>query len=170
MPRKGSRRISTDDVERLLASTPGAKALGVNLEGLVPGHAAPGPKPPKYHNTRTLYRGRWFDSQNEAVRARELDLLRGVEVSDWFPQVTLLLDPAWGEGCFVYRPDFLVLGLAGTAWFEDVKGAETDRFGMVRRRWRTYLAADLHVLKRRRNGWDREIVEGHRHGGSAAHR
>ena len=82
------------------------------------------PKESKYHNRRTEYKGDTYDSQAEANRAAELDLLiRAGEIAGYARQVPFLLD-----GGITYRADFVVLGLDGTYRIEDVKGVRTDLY------------------------------------------
>lgn len=95
---------------------------------------------PKYGNKRTEYNGRTYASKAEANRAMDLDaLLAAGEIDGWKAQPRVELEP--GIRC---RPDFEVWGK--THWFEDVKGAETERFKLVKKLWRLHGPADLHVL------------------------
>ena len=46
-----------------------------------------------------------------------------------------------------YRPDFLVIEPGGLAYYEDVKGVETQTFKKTKRLWRSYGRLPLHVVK-----------------------
>jgi uncharacterized protein DUF1064 len=62
----------------------------------------------KYHNVRTAYRGRVFDSAAEARYARILELRqRAGEVSTWTTQVDIPL-MVNGQRVCTYRADFAV--------------------------------------------------------------
>lgn len=77
----------------------------------------------KYHNIKTSYAGRTFDSKKEAKRAQELDLLKQAgEVLAWFPQVSF--DLAAG---IKYKADFVVIWKDWTVTVEDVKSPITRR-------------------------------------------
>lgn len=91
--------------------------------GLLPS-AEPEPKPRKYHNEPTEYRGRVYASVREATRARELDLLQKAgEILCWFPQVHFEL-----QAGVCYIADFVVLKADWSVEVEDVKGVRTRDF------------------------------------------
>lgn len=117
-------------------------------------------RPSKYRSKRTEYNGVNYASRAEARRARELDLLlKAGKILDWIGQPTCRL----GVPENVYRPDFLVIagleaigfrdtlgGLmreAGAlrAWYEDVKGHETQKFKRDCKLWAAYGRLPLHV-------------------------
>lgn len=110
----------------------------------------------KYRNQRTEYRGRTYDSKAEADRAAELDVMqRSDAIRAFVPQPALQLTDS-----VRYTADFLVVDCDGNAWYEDVKGVETERFRVIRQLWPSTAPLELHVLKRRRGGgWDREIIK-----------
>lgn len=109
------------------------------------------PTASKYRNVRTAYGGVKYDSRAEAARARELDLLKSAgEIVGWTRQVPFMLS------AIVYRADFLVFGLDGFVWAEDVKGKETQRFRDVRRLWAVHGPCDLSVITKTGT----EIIEG----------
>lgn len=105
--------------------------------------------------------GRWYASTNECRRASELRLLLKAEQIRSFakqPEVWLVaaIRCVW---------DFVVVGLDGAIWYEDVKGCQTDVFKQHRCLWARHGHALLHVLTRKRGGWDREIIGGTTPGG-----
>jgi len=118
----------------------------------------------KYKAKRTLYRGVFYASKAEALRANQLDLIvrAGKEprmggqtpaVLFWVPQ------PKFRLGCpeNVYVADFLVIG-PDRAWAEDVKGHETPTFKKNVRLWRVYGPCELHVICKKAS--DSYVVEG----------
>jgi hypothetical protein len=112
----------------------------------------------KYGAKKTSFKGRNYDSQAEANRASELDLMvSSKQIFFWIPQPMFLLV----EG-FTYRPDFLVVGYdhknLQITWVEDVKGAETQRFRDAKRLWQVHGKIPLHVLKRKGKRWNTEVV------------
>lgn len=97
----------------------------------------------KYRNTPTIYNGVRYDSKAEAKRAGELDvMLRSSLIRGWTRQTRFFL----GDPDSVYVCDFLVFGLAGIAWAEDVKGVRTPKFNADVRRWRRYGPCDLRII------------------------
>lgn len=88
---------------------------------------APPPLPMKrnkYHNTRTEYNGKVYDSRREADRAAELQVLVRVgEVATILEQVSFVL-----PGGVKYRADFLILKKDGTFIIEDAKGVRTKEY------------------------------------------
>lgn len=108
----------------------------------------------KFRAKPTEYNGVRYDSKAEAARAQELDLLEQAgEVDWWTGQVPFRLGTAEN----VYRVDFMVCE-GGEVHVEDVKGMETAKFKRDRKLWREYGPVPLHVLKRKRSGWVREVV------------
>ena len=80
------------------------------LAEMVSADRADKPKQTKYHNVKTAYRGRIYDSKREAQRAAELDMLvKGGEIAGKVEQVPFAL-----SGGVVYRADFVVLRNDGT--------------------------------------------------------
>lgn len=95
----------------------------------------------KYGAKKTRYGLRTYDSIAEARRAAELDvMLRGGEVQVWVAQPNVELARS-----IRYKPDFLVVGTDGRAWFEDVKGMETQAFRQIKSLWEEHGPAELHV-------------------------
>jgi len=114
-----------------------------------------GGSPSKYRATRKEYDGITYDSKAEAARAAELDvLLRVGEITLWLRQPRVRL----GGGRVPYTPDFFVLAAPSAAWFEDVKGAETQRFRDIRRLWPGDMPLELRVLKRKRGRFVTEVI------------
>lgn len=110
----------------------------------------------KYHNRWTEYNGRNYHSKTEAARAMELDMLvRSGDVLDWTPQPKFELGPAKIK-CVM---DFYVHSANDGAWVEDVKGAETDKFKILKKLWAVHGPCPLHILKRSGRTWKREVIE-----------
>ena len=79
------------------------------------------PKRSKYGNRRTLYEGVMFDSQKEASRAVELDMLkRAGEVICWTPHVVFPLSAG-----VKYEADFVIVYADWHVEVEDVKSDAT---------------------------------------------
>ena len=92
----------------------------------------------KYHNRKTKYAGQVYDSAAEARRAQELDLLKAAgQVKEWRRPERVIV---WmsGQDRITYRPDFLVYGADGHAWFEDVKGVQTEAFRIKAKLFRSH--------------------------------
>ena len=82
------------------------------------------PKRSKYGNRRTLYEGVMFDSQKEASRAVELDMLkRAGEVICWVPHVVFPLSKGVS-----YEADFVIVYADWHVEVEDVKGVRTQAY------------------------------------------
>lgn len=82
------------------------------------------PKRSKYGNKRTLYQGVVYDSQKEASRAVELDLLKQAgEVLCWVPHVLFPL----AKGV-KYECDFVIVWHDWSVTIEDVKGVRTKEY------------------------------------------
>ena len=82
------------------------------------------PKRSKYGNKRTLYQGVVYDSQKEASRAVELDLLKQAgEVLCWVPHVMFPL----AKG-IKYECDFVIVWHDWSVTIEDVKGVRTKEY------------------------------------------
>lgn len=109
----------------------------------------------KYDAVRTEYNGVTYDSKAEARQALELDFeLKCKFITSWERQVTICL----GKD-FKTRVDFVVDGLGGLH-AREVKGVETPQFKTVRRLWKKYGPFPMVILKRKGNGWTREVVNG----------
>jgi hypothetical protein len=107
---------------------------------------APSGKPRKYQNKPTRVRGRTYDSKAEASRASILNaLVRSGELRGVIAQPRVDLTPHHEEPTW-YSPDFLVIDKDGLAWFEDVKGAEPERFKYIKKIWRDHGPAELRVI------------------------
>lgn len=109
----------------------------------------------KYHARKTIYNGVTYDSKAEAARAAELDAMKACgEVAWWLRQHTFHLAGV------TYRADFIV----AKAWrgldvyAEEVKGVEGERFRVIKKLWQQFGPFDLHILKRTKSGWEREII------------
>jgi hypothetical protein len=101
----------------------------------------------KYRNERTEYNGVWYASKEEALRAFQLDvMLRAGTIQRWRRQPKYHL----GVPENVYVADFLVTGLDGIEWTEDVKGHETSKFKRDKNLWRAYGPHELKVIRGRR--------------------
>ena len=82
------------------------------------------PKRSKFGNKRTLYQGVVYDSQKEASRAVELDLLKRTgEVLCWMPHVVFPLSKGVS-----YEADFVVVYADWHVEVEDVKGVKTQAY------------------------------------------
>jgi hypothetical protein len=102
------------------------------------------------------WNGRVYASKAEMHRAQELEICRLTgDVREFIEQPLFKL----GAG-ITYRPDFLVIGPRGDVYAEDVKGVETAEFKLKVKLWRENIRIQLHVLKRKGKGWDREVIEG----------
>lgn len=100
--------------------------------------------------------GRTWDSKAEMLYAQELDLMkRGGAILAYAIQPLVIL-----SGDVRYRPDFLVIEKED-AYYVDVKGAETERFRVIKQLWPTTQALQLRIVKRKRSGWDHTHVDGH---------
>ncbi len=110
----------------------------------------------KYGNNPTEYNGRRYDSQAEAERAAELDLLlEAGEIHKWVAQPRYVL----GDLAKInFTADFAVWNADGTVHVEDVKGYETERFRLIRQLWRAMGPAPLVILKRQGSGWRKQII------------
>ena len=86
------------------------------------------PKPRKYRNTPTVYRGREYDSAREAQYAAELDLrVKAGEIVGWVPQFPIPLEGG------TYVADFLVILPDFSAELHEVKGEATRKLQTYRR-------------------------------------
>lgn len=87
------------------------------------------PKRAKYGSRKTEARGRVFDSQREANRFAELDLmLRAGEIVCLAMQVPFQLSPS-----VRYVADFVYRTRAGAWVVEDAKGVRTKEYSLKRR-------------------------------------
>jgi len=99
-----------------------------DLLRLNPELSEPAPKPRKYRNTPTVYRGREYDSAREAQYAAELDLrVKAGEIVGWVPQFPVPLEGG------TYVADFLVIGLDFKAELHEVKSEATRKLQTYRR-------------------------------------
>lgn len=101
------------------------------------------------------YNGRVYASKSEMHRAMELDVMvkSGTITYRHQPRYEL------GNRHCKYVADFEVTDGART-WSEDVKGMPTAKFKRDVRLWRDYGPHPLIILKRKGNGWDREVIKG----------
>lgn len=92
-----------------------------------------------------LNKDRWFDSKAEAdygdvLRAREID--GEIAELEFQPQYDLTCD-------IKYKADFAYVEVkTGRRVTVDVKGAETDRFSMIKKLWRYHGPNVLEIVKR----------------------
>lgn len=119
----------------------------------------------KYGNRRATYRGQVYHSKGEAKRAEVLDaLVAAGDLLDWIGQPLVRLGPS-GIG---YRADFFVVPAPGRGmsagdlpWYEDFKGAETQRFRDVKKLWAAHGRLPLRVVKSSGRGFVvSETIEG----------
>jgi len=83
----------------------------------------------KYNAKKTKYNDRTYDSQREANRAAEIDLLiKAGEVIQVFYQVPFNL-----PGDITYKADFVILWRDGHWSVEDAKGAKTDVYKLKKK-------------------------------------
>ena len=97
----------------------------------------------KYFAQPTKYNGVRYASKSEARRAAELDLkIKAGQIRWWIGQPKFRL----GVPENVYTADFLVIGMDGQVWAEDVKGVETAKFRRDAKLWAAYGPCPLHVI------------------------
>lgn len=117
----------------------------------------------KYHVApaeRRTYDGIVYHSLAEARRAQQLDwMLRGGAIRSWERQQKYHL----GTVHNVYIVDFVVGGLDGSSWAEDVKGCRTKDFVRNVKLWRDFGPFPLHILTASGRSWRTEIVHGGTH-------
>lgn len=97
--------------------------------------------------------GKVYASKAEMIRAWELVVDEPLAV---FEQVRVSL------GCRenVFVVDFLVYDTAvPQLWAEEVKGVRTPKFNRDVKLWARYGPCPLHILTRKGDGWEREIIE-----------
>ena len=130
--------VRTEDLERLgVEIRPDGRSGYAGKPGL-----KPSPKRNKYGAKPTDYKGRRYASKAEASRAMALDqLVEAGAIRGWEAQPSFELVQG-----FKYKPDFLVVGIDGVAWAEDVKGAITQRFRDCKRLWVAHGIMPLHVI------------------------
>ena len=110
----------------------------------------------KYHAKRTRVGDVTYDSRIEAVRMGQLRLsLKAGEIRCWSRQPQFKIGPTE----ITYRADFLVVGIDGAIWVEDVKGHTTERFALMKQLWPKFGEYPLHVLHRNKKAWDIKILE-----------
>lgn len=78
----------------------------------------------KYRAKRTIWNGETYDSKAEAARACQLTLLQKAgHILSWKRGAADVMIDGPSRGRRVtYRPDFIVWGINGEQWAEDVKG------------------------------------------------
>lgn len=100
----------------------------------------------KYGAVRCEWNGVLFDSKAERLRAWTLDNLLVTKRITWWsygPRFILQDDPL-----ITYRPDFLVRGILGVTWAEDVKGVQTAEFKLKAKLWAArYPDIELRVVR-----------------------
>jgi len=102
-------------LKELLENNPDLRRLNPSLT------VEDAPKRSKYGNRRTLYGGLMYDSQKEASRAVELDMLkRAGEVICWTPHVVFPLSAG-----VKYEADFVIVYADWHVEVEDVKSDAT---------------------------------------------
>ena len=107
-----------DTLKELMENNPDLRRLNPSLT------VEDAPKRSKYGNRRTLYEGVMFDSQKEASRAVELDMLkRAGEVICWTPHVVFPLSKGVS-----YEADFVIVYADLHVEVEDVKGVRTKEY------------------------------------------
>ena len=107
-----------DTLKELMENNPDLRRLNPSLT------VEDAPKRSKYGNRRTLYEGVMFDSQKEASRAVELDMLkRAGEVICWVPHVVFPLVKGVN-----YEADFVIVYADWHVEVEDVKGVRTKEY------------------------------------------
>ena len=100
------------------------------------------PKRPKYGNRKTAHAGRVFDSQREANRFAELDLmLRAGEIVCLALQVPFQLSPT-----VRYVADFVYRTRAGIWVVEDAKGARTKEYSVKKRLMKDLVGIEIMVV------------------------
>ncbi len=113
------------------------------------------PKESKYRNKRVVYKGIPCDSQAEAQRYAELDLLiESGHILDWVPHPVYRL----GVPENVYEADAIVIanperGEPPHAWVEDVKGVQTAKFARDVKLWRQYGRLPLRIINAKNGRW-----------------
>lgn len=89
----------------------------------------PEPKPSKYHNIRTEYKGRVYASKKEARYAETLDQYKAAGVVlAWFAQVPFPL-----PGGITYVADFVVICADWSVSVRDAKGMKTDVYRLKKK-------------------------------------
>jgi hypothetical protein len=107
-------------------------------------------KKPKYHNKRIRVDGILFDSQKEADYYSELKLqLRAGVIRGFCRQPEfILLEGFAGRQPEIYKADFIVFNLDGTAEIIDVKGIETEVFRIKQKQFAAkYPWLELKIVK-----------------------
>lgn len=97
----------------------------------------------KYGNNKTEYNGNLYDSQKEATRAQQLDImLQGNAIKGWERQVPLKIEYNGVKIC-TYKVDFVVTHLDGTTDYEDVKGYVTDIYKLKKKLVKAFYGIDI---------------------------
>lgn len=105
-----------------------------------------------------------YHSRAEMLWAMQLDVHRNEgSVIEWFRQARRPI------GTEEIVSDFVVIGYMGrvhgfgpsgiTGWVVEIKGVETSDWRRHKRWWREHGKIPLVILKRTRDGWERELVE-----------
>lgn len=119
-------------------------------------------KQSKYRASPTMYDGVRYASKAEALRALELDMMQAAgEIRWWISQPKFRL----GVPENVYVADFLICNEDNMHRVEDVKGMRTPKFARDVKLWRRYGRLDLHIITRKNNGWQREVIAAGEAGG-----
>jgi hypothetical protein len=95
-------------------------------------------KQPKYRNRRVRVDGMLFDSQLEADYYCELKLqLKAGEINGFCRQPEfILVEGLAGQKPVMYKADFIVFNLDGTAEIIDTKGMETEIFKLKHKQFK----------------------------------
>ncbi|MFA5079933.1 MAG: DUF1064 domain-containing protein [Dehalococcoidia bacterium] len=133
-----SNQIDTTLAE-LMKNNPDLAARNPEVASIDP----PGePKRSKYGNKRTLYNGMVYDSQREASRAVELDLLRRAgEVICWQHHVVFPLSKGVS-----YEADFVVVYPDLHVEVEDTKGFRTHEYKIKAKLFREKYGQEIKEL------------------------
>jgi hypothetical protein len=117
-----------DKSELLKDMSPDVRALNSGALGFV-FTGTKEPRGSKYHNIKTNYAGRTFDSGKEAARAQELQTLeKGGAIFNLGYQIRFPL-----AGGIIYVADFVYLDEHLEPVIEDVKGFKTDVYRLKKK-------------------------------------
>ena len=98
----------------------------------------------KYRNKRTEYKGIWFDSQKEARRYQELELMERagyIAKIELQPRYNLVVN---GQNCGFYRGDFRYEVVeTGLTVVEDVKGVRTPLYRLKKKLVKALYGIDI---------------------------
>jgi hypothetical protein len=109
----------------------------------------------KFGAVRTVVNGVSYASKAEAARAAELDLMLSLGQLR-----SVVRQPRFELGVpeNVYVADFLVTGLDGAQWVEDVKGFRTPKFARDVKLWKSYGPHELRILAQKGRSWKTEAI------------